>query len=425
MSLSPFWTSAFAAFGADRIAIGGESRRAAGRPDKSLLFAPTPDCPLLVEALGLEAAGTHRAAWSGLVARALEPNVFLEPAFALSAAQHLASAGRPTFIMVWGLQAGGHRELLAVCPLTFPRRPFQWTASVWFHDLSTLGAPLLDRRYAGVALQAVLAWIARRLPDCGALQFHALRGDGPTVEVIEAVTRGTGRSVHWLEPRQRAALSAGAEQERAGLAAVSPKRAKEFSRQRRRLAEQGNLQYTSAHEGEELRDAVERFLQLEAKGWKGAKGTALLADPPRAAFARTMTRLLAREGQCRVDSLLLDGSAVASGIVLSSGRQAFFWKMAYDEDFAALSPGVQLVLHLTDAQRSRTDVDLTDSCAVPDHPMIDRLWLDRVPIVDAMVAVVPGNSVRFRTLAGLENGRRRLKTPAKKLLARLRSRHGH
>ncbi len=135
-----------------------------------------------------------------------------------------------------------------------------------------------------------------------------------------------------------------------------------------------------------MRVATERFLDLEARGWKGAKGTALLQDSGLAAFARTMTRLMARQGKCRVDSLELDGRAVAMAIVLRSGDRAYFWKTAYDETLASRSPGKQLALALTERLAADPTVALTDSCAVQDHPMIDRLWPDRMVVGDVLIA---------------------------------------
>jgi hypothetical protein len=40
------------------------------------------------------------------------------------------------------------------------------------------------------------------------------------------------------------------------------------------------------------------------------------------------------------------------GIVLRSRDRAFFWKIAYDEAFAAQSPGVQLALETTQIQQA-------------------------------------------------------------------------
>ncbi len=78
----------------------------------------------------------------------------------------------------------------------------------------------------------------------------------------------------------------------------------------------------------------------------------------------------------------LDGVAVAAGIVLRSGRRAFFWKIAFDEEFAAFSPGVLLTREIAKHLAAGGEVDLVDSCAAPDHPMIDHVWPGRLEFVD-------------------------------------------
>jgi hypothetical protein len=53
-----------------------------------------------------------------------------------------------------------------------------------------------------------------------------------------------------------------------------------------------------------------------------------------------------------------------------------------------------------------------DSCAGPDHPMIDRLWGERLPIVDRLMAVEPG--LGFAVACRLEPLRRRMIATARR-----------
>lgn len=376
---------------------------------------------LTVECLQPHEAARHLPSWADLVGRSLEPNVFLDPGFALPAAQHLGRADRPRFVLVWD---GGDRarRLVCVCPVVGGGNPLRALASVWFHDLSTLGFPLLDRDRAVPALEALVGWIGRGLPLARGLVIRSLPSDGPTAAALAEASRATGHALATLAEWRRAALPAGGAG--AGLDALSAKGAKEIRRQRRRLAERGQLAYSSARAGDELRTAIERFLALEAAGWKGAAGTALLARPGRTAFARTAMRLLAQDGRCRIDSLTLDGEPVVMGVVLRAGTTDFFWKTAYREDLSRLSPGVQFVLDLTAAQAVERSAALTDSCAVPDHPMIDRLWRDRIALSDVAVAARPGRSRGFEAAVAVERQVRRLRAVAKRALAAWRARRG-
>ena len=137
------------------------------------------------------------------------------------------------------------------------------------------------------------------------------------------------------------------------------------------------------------------FLALEAAGWKGASRTALASTPARAAFARAIAEALSRSGRLRVESLDLDGKAVAMGLLIEDAGATYFWKTAYDEARAALSPGVLFVRELTNRLVAGGTFMKIDSCAMPDHPMIDRLWPERIALLDIGVAVTPGPRARL------------------------------
>jgi hypothetical protein len=89
---------------------------------------------------------------------------------------------------------------------------------------------------------------------------------------------------------------------------------------------------------------------------------------------------LARRGQARADSLSVSGQPVAVTVLLRSGACAWLWKIAYDETFARLSPGVQLTLDITADLLRDEMLAAADSCATPDHPMIDHLWRERLAL---------------------------------------------
>ncbi len=372
-----------------------------------------------VDRLDAVDALAHRDAWVELAGRALEPNAFLDPDFALPAGQHLAGRRRPCFVLVWAVEGGERRDLVAVCPVVGRRGALRGLASAWMHDLSTLGFPMLDRDRAVPALRALLGWAGTALRGASGLAIPSLPADGPTAAALRDAAAAGGLDLAVLGTWERAALRGGG---RAGLAALSPKGAKELRRQRRRLAELGTLAHVTAETDGDVRSDVERFLALEAGGWKGAAGTAMLSSSARTAFLRTATRMLVRRGLCRVDSLTLDGVPVAMAVTLRAGDTDALWKIAYREDVARASPGVQLVLAITEARRRDGRAAVIDSCAVPGHPMIDRLWRDRIRLCDVAVAIRPGREGAFRRAVGIERAARRLRAEAKRLVLAWRAR---
>jgi CelD/BcsL family acetyltransferase involved in cellulose biosynthesis len=359
----------------------------------------------------------HIAAWAGLIERCLEPSVFNEPAFALPAARHIPSFARPRFLLVWDEQAQGDPVLIGLCPVKISR--FGWAGmpvSAWMHDQATAAFPLLDRDAAKRALSAMLQHVAKAPGRPAAVFFQGLPKDGATAQLLR-------RQAEWItlpvELRTRAVLWRG------GQPTMPAKARKELRRQSRRLSDQGDLRWESARSVETIGADVERFLALEAKGWKGRRGTALLQSDHLRTFTRCMTIGLAASGQCRIDGLTLDGQPVAMAIVLRSRDRAYYWKTAYDEAFRRLSPGVQLTLAITEAQRKEAGLSMTDSCAVPGHTMIDRVWRARMEVVDVMLAT-RGRGVGFVMTVRLERSRRFLKRMIKRGLsmARLRRLRG-
>ena len=346
---------------------------------------------LVVERVTSANLAGYEIAWADLAKRALEQNVFLEPGFALPLLQHASGHDRPDMLLVWepdGPTSFG--RLVGLLPIARPCG-LTWPMIVrgFAHVQSGRGTPLLDRDRADEVFAAMLTWLRDREPRAGALLLAAIPSDG----LVCAVAIRHGVRVRRVREHRRAVLSRNAA---GGVSShISGKRRKEMRRQRRRLSELGARRYRSARTPSEVALATERFLALEDKGWKGQRGSAMLATPSLATFIRTMTRLMAREGKCRIDSIEIDGRTVAMGIVLEVDAEAFFWKTAFDEAYSAWSPGVQFALDLTTAQLDDPAIAVTDSCAIPDHPMIDRIWAGRMRMCDLMIDLRPDSPLRF------------------------------
>ena len=92
-------------------------------------------------------------------------------------------------------------------------------------------------------------------------------------------------------------------------------------------------------------DAVSRYGQLEAGGWKGAQGTALLSEPRQVSFYLTLLTGAAQLDQARVFELWLDNKLVASRLALVQGNMLVMLKTTYKESMAGYSPG-RLLLRL-------------------------------------------------------------------------------
>ena len=118
--------------------------------------------------------------WRELAARALVPNVFYEPAFALAAATLFGrDAGA---VLVWSGTAP--RKLLGLFPARRETRRYGFKLPMlvgWTHPFAPFGAPLVEREAAEPVIAAWLAHVAGDgdLPGLLLLPFCPRKGRSP------------------------------------------------------------------------------------------------------------------------------------------------------------------------------------------------------------------------------------------------------
>ncbi len=366
------------------------------------------------EILDVAAMTRVRAAWADLAARAAEPTPFAAPDFAIPAAAHLATARRVRFAVVW--DAAG--AMLAALPIT-PRRLLPWTGgastTLWAY-LGPLGTPLLDAARAPEAIAALLDGLARS--GRATLLFRLLPEHGPAAAALRTALAATGRASERIDGYGRALLVTGADPEAFLTASLSSKKLKELRRQLRRLGDEAPISFSEARAAHETPGALDRFLALEASGWKGKGGTSMRDNADQLAFIRETIENLAANGDVRFLEMTAGDAVVASALVLVNGRRAWYYKTAYDERFAKNSPGVHLTLELTRRLLEDPEIDSVDSTAIANHPMIDHIWRDKLALVDLMVSSRPGAARTLALSAAAERLRRRARVQLRDLYLR-------
>jgi CelD/BcsL family acetyltransferase involved in cellulose biosynthesis len=344
------------------------------------------------------------AQWQSLADRALEPNVFLEPAFALAAAPVFGrdvGAG-----LVWSRASPS--RLMGFFPARIERRRYGVALPVligWTHPFAPLGAPLIDRDAGAAAISAWLDHLARQpeLPNILLMPYMPVTGS--VAQALAAALTQRGGSSISLAAHQRALMApAGARADYLDQA-VGGKKRKELRRQKKRLAEAGGLVSDTEREPAAMAAALGDFLALEAAGWKGRAGTAARTDDNIRAFMEKAVTELARAGKARIARLIAGGRPIAALVTLQSGTTAWCWKIAYDETFARYSPGVQLLLETTQELLDDPNVARADSCATAGHPMIDHVWRERLGLADQLIRVGPRQPA-FWVAGTLERARR-------------------
>ncbi|MDP2801571.1 MAG: GNAT family N-acetyltransferase [Phreatobacter sp.] len=306
-----------------------------------------------------------RPEWEDLAAAA-GPNVFLAPAFALAARGISSPRGLGALL----ISRDGEPIGLVAGRLGFARTVF----TLWTHDYAPYGVPLVRPGEAAVVAEALFAFLAQE--GIAALDAPLLDA-GPFAAALDA--RATAHRMQVVDAHRRAVLTE-----------APPPLSKEHRRLSRRLGERGCLAAVSTATGHDPGAAIAAFLALEAEGWKGRRGTALATDPATQVFFEDAVGGLAEKGRVRIDMLLLDGRPIAAGLVLSAGDRAWYLKTTYDEAFARYSPGVLLSHAIGKAAISIPGVELVDSCAIPGHSMIERIWPGRMALSTRFVAIRAG-----------------------------------
>ena len=305
-------------------------------------YAPTqqPAGAITIEIRKLAGCADIVDAWSELAARALEPNPFFEPGFALAAAQHLVAFRDVVAILAWqGATANPRRRLVGLIPC-FPRQGlFVPDALIGFSDRRIFnGAPLLDRNQAEAVIEAVLNPRRQRLIEGRGLVLRGIDLDGRLAAAARQASERLGLATS-LRPVLDMSVSA-------------PEL--EVQALREALARRGKLAPVEPRTQSGLRDAVEIILAMEASGPRAQAGAATLQNTREVGFLRAMTRGLSRVRQCRVALLMLDEQPIAGAIVIGRAQHGWLYLSAREESHAPLMPQRVLLAMMRQASPTRS-----------------------------------------------------------------------
>jgi hypothetical protein len=375
------------------IAAASEARRAA-------VSGPAAGVVVCESAADLQA---HREAWEDLGRHASEPNPFYEPWFFLPALRTFHPGRHPRFLMIYGEPPKGPTPppapLIGFVPMTC-RRLARWVPlcvlDMWTHPYNFLCTPLLRAGAEAEALDRLFDWFRTDRRGQALWRLEAVSGDGPFAHAMvdlgfrrqrpQFLVSGHARAL--IEPR----AASGADYLES---AMHNRRIKEIRRKERQLKQKGRLERRALTAGDDAAGWIDEFLALEASGWKGQEGTAFASDPAHAAFFREMAHAAHAAGRLEMLGLYLDGRPIALKCNLNGGVGSFAFKIAFDESFGPQSPGVLLEAFNIDRLHEQRAVRWMDSCAAPEHFMINRMWTERRLIQNLWVATgrAPGDLV--------------------------------
>lgn len=318
---------------------------------------------VLHDAEALRALAPH---WEALAAEAAEPNPFYEPWMLLPALEAYGTPAGFRCVAVW---LDGRLE--ALFPLVIEPRfrglPVRGARS-YLHRNMLIGTPLLRQRNAAAAIRALLqsgvaplvefGWCAADGPFYGALAEAAIDGRFPWV-VADAYTRAI--LVRGRDPRPR----------------FNSNMKNNVRRWQAKLESHGKVRTVRLAAGDDVAAWLDEFIRLEASGWKGKKGSALACREDDRRFVAAVFPEAFRRGRLIITGLDLDGRPLARHTLFASGEGAFTFKIAYDEGFAAASPGILAEVHNVAQLMDGAGPAWFDSNTARESVSYGRVWKDR------------------------------------------------
>lgn len=209
------------------------------------------------------------------------------------------------------------------------------------------------------AREAVIAEAVRQNP--ASLELRQVRENGGESEAIR--TPGVARGYRILESVVERApfVSVGADWQAYYAAHIDRHQRREIVRCRRRLTEAHRLDFEwTTPDRDALESLLDEGLRVEASGWKGRAGTAIVSEPATAMFYRELARWASSEGWLRLGFLRVDGRAGAFELALEKDGVVSLVKGGYDEALSRFGPGVLLLHDLLESAFARgvKEVDL-------------------------------------------------------------------
>jgi CelD/BcsL family acetyltransferase involved in cellulose biosynthesis len=264
--------------------------------------------------------------WDWLAAR--QPTPFGRFAWFWSWWEAFGAEGQLSVCAVWR-----GRRLVAALPLWRRGGALRVMANV---HTPVFQVPACDHRAREAAFSAAL----RAAP--GALEVEALASTDTALPALARDSRGARRLalVESLHTSPIIDLQGDFEAYRR----LHPTRCRKLAKLGRRmhrdhLAEVSLLEAPSDLEGE-----LERAFALEAAGWKGAAGTAIVSAAETARFYRSVAGAYQRLGALCLSTITLDGELAAFDLCLLHANRLWTLKGSYNEAYRHLSPGMVLLL---------------------------------------------------------------------------------
>ena len=267
-----------------------------------------------------------REQWDRLAAR--QPAPFGRHAWFTAWWDAFGTEGELSTCAVWR-----GRRLVAVLPLWRQGGALRAMANV---HTPVFQVPACDHLAREAAFSAAL----KAAP--GALEVEALASTDSALPALARDSRGAGRLalVESLHTSPIIDLSA----DFAAYRRLHPTRCRKLAKLGRKMRRDHEAEVVLLEDPSDLDAELERAFALEAAGWKGAAGTAIVSAEETARFYRSVASAYQRLGELRLSTIALDGELAAFDLCLLHSNRLWTLKGSYNESYRRLSPGMVLLL---------------------------------------------------------------------------------
>jgi hypothetical protein len=204
-----------------------------------------------------------------------------------------------------------------------------------FDAYTPSGDIVLAPDHAAAAFGALLAEVMREVPGHLGLDLIAVRQNSPVWSALQ--DEPMGYFLHRGRCSQYSFLNVHSDSDRYFASLGKMRRNLRVGRQC--LEKHGTVSVEMRRGTRAGEDFLAEFLALEASGWKGRMGTAILKNHDLVTFYTSLVRSFAAEERLEWHAIRVDGRLVAAQLAVRCGASLMLPKYAYDEAFANCMPG--------------------------------------------------------------------------------------
>ena len=160
------------------------------------------------------------------------------------------------------------------------------------------------------------------------------------------------------------------------------------------------VEMLTAADPADLPDAFQKFLDIEASGWKGGsgKGTAIKQDVDLVGFYKSIVEAKVSGLTAKINFLRMGSDVVAAQYILVTPSCTSVLKTAYDEDFQKYAPGSLLLYETIKANCEDSSTKKLSLVTCPEW--VDRWHPNKSPVYNC---IIYNNTARGKAIRGIDS----------------------